>query len=120
LSDAKEHFPELKLAAFYGDEITRWDALHRPAHTVVWATEQVADNIELLKQVRFDMCTFDESSKIKNYSTKIAQAARDLSVTIPSWYNLSATPAPNGKHEYYTQMMCLDPYVFSPRAHALC
>jgi SNF2 family DNA or RNA helicase len=114
LSDAKEHFPELKLAAFYGDEITRWDALHRPAHIVVWATEQVADNIELLKQVKFDMCTLDESSKIKNYSTKIAQAARDLSVTIPSWYNLSATPAPNGKHEYYTQMMCLDPYVFSP------
>ena len=27
---------------------------------------------------------------------------------------MSATPAPNGEEEYYTQMMCLDPYVFSP------
>jgi len=50
---------------------------------------------------------------MKNYNTQIAKATLELSATIPSWYNLSATPAPNGKHEYYIQMRCLDPYVFS-------
>ncbi len=113
LGDAATHFPELKLTAVYGDAANRQKAMNTPAHIVVWATEHVANNIATLKQVHFDCCVFDESSKLKNHRTEIAKAARELSLTIPSWYNLSATPAPNGKHEYYTQMMCLDPYVFS-------
>jgi SNF2 family DNA or RNA helicase len=114
LDDAAEYFPMLKVAAFYGDAKQQQKALNTPAHVVIWATSQVAANVELLKSLRFDMCVFDESSKIKSYKTKIAKASRALSMTIPSWYNLSATPAPNGKEEYYTQMMCLDPYVFDP------
>lgn len=113
LNDAAEHFPELKLTAIYGDAANRYEALFKPAHIVLWATEQVANNLDMLKKIHFDCCVFDESSKIKSHRTQIAAAARELSLTIPSWYNLSATPAPNGKHEYYTQMMCLDPYVFS-------
>ncbi len=112
LGDAKQ-FPELRIAAFYGDIGQREQALKTPAHIILWATEQVASNIDLLKAVKFDTCVFDESSKLKNHKSKIAEAARDLSTTIPSWYNLSATPAPNGHHEYYTQMMCVDPYSFS-------
>ena len=118
LDDAKRYFPELKVVAFYGDAYKRNQALTQPAHVVLWATEHVAPNIDLLTSLHFHTCIFDESSKIKNYKTKIAEAARKLSLTIPSWYNLSATPAPNGEHEYYSQMMCLDPYVFSPaRTH---
>lgn len=114
LDDAERYFPELRIAAFYGDPEQRQRALQTPAHIIIWATEQVANNLDALKVINFHTCIFDESSKLKNYSTKIAEATRELSVTIPYWYNLSATPAPNGKHEYYTQMMCLDSYVFSP------
>lgn len=113
LSDARK-FPELKLSAYYGGQKQRQEALQRPAHIVIWATEHVADNIDILKLAKFNTCIFDESSKIKNYRAKISQAARELSLHIPSWYSLSATPAPNNESEYYTQMMCLDPYVFSP------
>ncbi len=113
LDDAKQHFPELKVVAFYGDVYQRETAIRTPAHIVLWATEQVAANLELLSNIHFDTCVFDESSKLKNHQTAIAEATRDLSLTIPSWYNLSATPAPNGHHEYYTQMMCVDPYVFN-------
>lgn len=118
LNDATKHFPQLKIAAVYGDAANRFEALHKPAHIVIWSTEQVASNMDILSKLKFDCCVFDESSKIKDYSTKIAAAAQELSLLIPSWYNLSATPAPNGKHEYYTQMMCLDPYVFcTARTH---
>ena len=112
VNDAKR-FPELKIAAYYGSPNQRKEALSTPAHIVIWAANHVAKNIELLSSGIFSTCIFDESSKIKNHSTEIAKAARKLSLTIPSWYNLSATPAPNGEHEYYTQMMCLDPCVFS-------
>ena len=113
LSDARE-FPSLRLVAFYGDIRQRDKALVTPAHIVLWATEHVAKNIELLKLIDFDVCIFDESSKLKNYRTEIAAATVELSKHIPSWYNLSATPAPNGLHEYYTQMLCVDQCVFSP------
>lgn len=113
LKDAAENFPELRISAFYGDAGKRYEALFKPAHIVIWATEHVAENLELLKKINFHTCVFDESSKMKNYNTQIAKATLELSGTIPSWYNLSATPAPNGKHEYYIQMRCLDPYVFS-------
>lgn len=111
LLDAK-HFPELKVSAYYGGQKQRQEALNRPAHILLWATEHVAENLEILKAAKFHTCIFDESSKIKNYRTQIAKAAVELSVYIPYWYNLSATPAPNNESEYYTQMMCLDPYVF--------
>ena len=114
LDDAAKYFPELKIVAFYGDAAKRARALNEPAHIIIWATEHVANYIDVLKAVEFHTCVFDESSKLKNYKTKIAEATRELSLTIPSWYNLSATPAPNGEYEYYTQMRCLDPYVFSP------
>ena len=113
LDDAAKYFPELKVAAVYGDVYKRAKAMSQPAHIILWATEHVAQYIDVLKAAKFHTCIFDESSKIKNYKTKIAAAARELSLAIPSWYNLSATPAPNGEHEYYTQMLCLDPYVFS-------
>lgn len=114
LDDASKYFPELKIAAFYGEVNKRIQALQQPAHIILWATEHVANYLDMLKAIEFHTCIFDESSKIKNYKTNIAKAARELSLTIPSWYNLSATPAPNGEYEYYIQMLCLDPYVFSP------
>ena len=113
LKDASEHFPELRVVAYYGDEKKKHEALTTPAHIVLWSTEQVANTVDILLAANFNTCIFDESSKVKSYKTEIAKAMRKLALTIPSWYNLSATPAPNGEHEYYTQMMCLDPYVFN-------
>lgn len=113
LKDAKE-FPELKVQAYYKDAATKSAALQQPSHIIIWSLGMFADSIDMLKAIKFDICFFDESSKLKNYSSKTSKAALALSGTIPSWYNLSATPAPNGEHEYYTQMRIIDPYSFSP------
>lgn len=117
LSDAKQ-FPELKVVAYYKNEKQKLQALTTPSHIVLWSLGTFVDNLELLKKIKFDMVIFDESSKLKNHRSATAKAALELSETVPSWYNLSATPAPNGEHEYYIQMRCVDPYCFnSARTH---
>lgn len=117
LGDVK-HFPELKVEAYYSNDTAKYNAIHNPAHIIIWATNLVADNIELLKALKFDYCFFDESSALKNHSSKISDAALDLSGTTTYWYLLSATPAPNNESEYYTQLRTIDPYCFDPfRTH---
>lgn len=113
LSDAKV-FPQLKVEAYYKDDKTKRAALENPCHIIIWPAGMLAQHVEFLKRIGFDMCIFDESSSLKSYRTQLAQAALDLSGTIPYWYNLSATPAPNNLFEYYVQMRTVDPYSFSP------
>lgn len=117
LEDAKA-FPKLKVVAFYGNDKQKQVALHTPCHVIVWSTGMVASNIELIKQCHFDMCFFDESSALKNHRSQISKLMLDYCLTVPYWYNLTATPAPNGEDEYYVQMRTVDPYIFNPlRVH---
>ena len=113
LSDA-EAFPQLKVVAFYGSEKEKQHALHTPSHIVLWSTGMAVNYMDLIKRIGFDMCFFDESSKLKSYKSQTAQAIVDYSQYVEYWYNLSATPAPNGEYEYYMQMKTVDPYAFSP------
>jgi SNF2 family DNA or RNA helicase len=118
LRDAADKFPMLKVVAYYGDDKQKQIALNTPAHVVLWSEGMFLDNVEQLKQCKFDMCFFDESSKLKSYKSKVSECALEYSITVPSWYNLSATPAPNGKQEYYVQMRTVDPYSLNPtRGH---
>lgn len=109
--DAKQ-FPQLKVAAYYGDSIDKANALRTPCHIMLWSMEIAADCLNMLKAAKFDLCFVDESSKLKNRKSKISEAMLELSREIPRWYCLSATPAPNGEYEYYTQIKCIDPYAF--------
>lgn len=113
LEDAR-YFPQLKIVAFYGNEDSKMAALRQPSHIVLWSTGMAVNYLELIKQCKFDMCFFDESSKLKSHRNKISQAMMDYCLTVPYWYNLSATPAPNGEYEYYTQIRTVDPYAFNP------
>lgn len=112
LADAK-HFPELKVAAYYKDDKTKRAALSQPTHVLIWSEGMFASALKFIEAIGFDMCIFDESSKLKSYKSQVSKAAIDLSLHIPSWYNLSATPAPNGEWEYFVQMQTVDPYLFS-------
>lgn len=117
LEDAKQ-FPELKVVAFYGDDNKKWEALQQPSHVVIWSSGMIGSYFELIKNIKFDMCFFDESSAMKSHRSKVSQMMMEYSITVPYWYNLSATPAPNGEHEYYVQMRAVDPYAFNPaRTH---
>lgn len=114
LKDASDWFPRLKIVAYYGTPEQRYTAFNTPAHIVIWATNHVVPNLAILKECGFDTCFFDESSAAKSHSSKISEAVLELSQCIPSWYNLSATPAPNDESEYYVQMRALDAYCFNP------
>lgn len=113
LSDAQV-FPQLKVEAYYKNDACKRAALENPSHVIIWPAGMVAQHLEFLKRIGFDMCIFDESSSLKSPRTQLSQAALELSGTIPYWYNLSATPAPNSLYEYYIQMRTVDPYSFSP------
>ncbi len=52
----------------------------------------------------------DESSSMKNKSSKFSKAIVDFSRNCDRLYLLSGTPAPNGAHEYYRQIQSLDYY----------
>lgn len=112
LADAK-HFPELKIAAYYKDDKTKRTALAQPTHVLIWSEGMFASALKFIETIGFDICFFDESSKLKSHKSQVSKAAIDLSLMIPSWYNLSATPAPNGEWEYFVQMQTVDPYLFS-------
>ena len=117
LEDAKQ-FPELKVVAFYGNSNDKILALQQPSHVVIWSSGIISNYFELIKSIKFDMCFFDESSAMKSHRSKVSQMMMEYSLTVPYWYNLSATPAPNGEHEYYVQMRTVDPYAFNPaRTH---
>lgn len=112
LEDSQQ-FP-MKVAAYYGDARRKADALSTPCHIMLWSTGMVVNEIELIQRCKFDMVILDESSKCKSRTTKLAQALMDYATTVPYWYNLSATPAPNGEYEYFAQMQFVDRYMFNP------
>ncbi len=112
INDAKM-FPNLKVAAYYGTAANKYEALHTPCHVMLWSMGLAVDSLELIKAAKFDLCFIDESSKLKSHRAQISKAMLELSLHIPKWYCLSATPAPNGEQEYYTQIKTIDPYAFS-------
>lgn len=117
LSDAK-YFPELRVSAYYKDAKTKAATLQSNYNVLLFSIEQTVHNAELIEKLGFNMAFFDESSKLKSHKSQISHYIRKYSQTVEYFYLLSATPAPNGYHEYYTQMMCLDPFIFpSARTH---
>lgn len=99
------------VGAFYKDEKQRQQV--EASNPDIWlvSTEQIIKYYDRLPK-DFDLCFFDESSKLKSHKTQISKFMLDFSKHVHYMYMLSATPAPNGEHEYYVQMRCLDPYIF--------
>lgn len=50
-----------------------------------------------------------ESSALKNHRSQTTLACLHLSQHMDEVYLLSGTPAPNGAHEYWAQLMCVHP-----------
>ena len=112
LEDSKQ-FP-MKVAAYYGDARHKAAALRTPCHIMLWSTGMVVTEINLIRACKFDMVILDESSKCKSRTTQLAKTLLDYADTVKYWYNLSATPAPNGEEEYFAQMQFVDKYLFNP------
>lgn len=113
LSDAAavQCIHSFSVGAFYKNEKQRQEVINTNPDIWLVSTEQIVKHYADLPK-DFDLCFFDESSKLKSHKTQISKFMLDFSQTVQYMYLLSATPAPNGEHEYYTQMRCLDPYIF--------
>ena len=60
----------------------------------------------------WDMLVFDEASRLKCRTTKIAKAVYEMSKRVKSVYLLSGNLAPNSEEEYFSPIRCLDETVF--------
>lgn len=91
----------------------RTDAiLDQRNHIVVINPENLRKHVQDIANAGFTRVCFDESSKLKDPSSQVSEATVRISQKVPEFYCFSGTPAPNGDHEYYTQMRCINPRAF--------
>ena len=74
--------------------------------------ESFVRNIEFYKTLGVKGLIVDESSILKNYSSKISKAVREFADTCKYVYLLSGKPAPNNTMEYFSQMKVVAPNDF--------
>lgn len=74
--------------------------------------ESFTRNLEFYKSLGVNGLIVDESSILKNYSSKISKCVRDFADTCKYVYLLSGKPAPNNTMEYFSQMKVVAPNDF--------
>lgn len=84
---------------------------------VVINPENLRKHAKEIANAGFRRVCFDESSKLKNPESQVSQAAVQISKHVKEFYCFSGTPAPNGDHEYFVQMQCVNPHAFGSSWH---
>lgn len=111
LDDAPRFFPDLKVVNCHANtKEKRLKAINTEATLYLTNTESFVKYKPYFDKMNFTGCFVDESSDLKSNSSKISEAMVDFAQTVKRFYLLSGTPAPNGEHEYYTQMRAIDYY----------
>ena len=75
---------------------------------------------EFMEKYKFDSLIVDESSVLKNPSSRTFKSIYYLSKKMKNVYLLSGKPAPNTELEYYSQMKIVSPDVFSMDYSKFC
>jgi len=110
-----KRFTALTLQIVYGGRIQRlaaYDAEAAPFFTLCNYEQIVADSLDLNERLRPDIVVLDEAQRIKNWSTKTAQAVKRLRSRYA--FVLTGTPVENRIDELYSIVDFLDPQVFGP------
>lgn len=117
--DPEKWFPEHAVAVIAGlSAPKRTAAILDPANDIVVVNpENLRKHVKDIIQAGFTRVLFDESSKLKDPTSQVSEAAVRISEHVREFYCFSGTPAPNGDHEYFTQMRCIDPSVFGHSFH---
>ena len=63
------------------------------SHNLAWLVKNYAS------RWAFDFIVIDESSRIKNPTSKVSKAAHKIGANVPWIFCLTATPIPNGYHD---------------------
>lgn len=111
LADCETFFPNEKMIVLHHSLKTKRIAkFKQPGNIYIINTESVASYLPYIKNMGFEGIIFDESSSLKNPSSKTTKAVLELSQLVNRWYPMSGSPAPNGEYEYYAQLKSLDHY----------
>jgi hypothetical protein len=106
-------FTDLPLRLVFGSRPARLRAYADPVFFTVTNYEQmVADALEVNQRLRPDVVILDEAQRIKNWSTKTAQAIKRLRSRYA--FVLTGTPIENRIDELHSLMDFLDPSVLGP------
>lgn len=107
--DIKKFAPEVKVVICHDkSKAKRLEKIQQDANIYIINTESFVSYIEYFNGVT--RLILDESSSMKNKSSKFSKAVVDFSRTADRLYLLSGTPAPNGAYEYYRQIQAIDYY----------
>jgi len=108
-------FTALSLRIVYGNRLARlahYAADDAPFFTLVNYEQVVPDTLEINTRLRPDIVVLDEAQRIKNWTTKTAQAVKRLRSRYA--FVLTGTPLENRIDELYSLVDYLDPRVFGP------
>jgi hypothetical protein len=108
-----QRFTRLSYRLVFGPHRERLQALQHPSFfTIVNYEQMVRDALEVNRLLHPEIVVLDEAQRIKNWSTKTAQAIKRLQSRYA--FVLSGTPIENRIDELYSIVDFLDPTVFGP------
>ncbi|MCU0723022.1 MAG: SNF2-related protein, partial [Planctomycetes bacterium] len=106
-------FTDLPFELVYGPLRERAKRYAGPAFFFLANYEQVVRDVRDINEILApDIIVLDEAQRIKNWSTKTAQAVKRLAS--PYAFVLTGTPLENRIDEIYSIVQFLDPHVFGP------
>lgn len=107
--DFAKFAPDVKISICHATtKKKRLEKIHEDANVYLINTESFVNYQEYFNGIT--RMIIDESSSMKNKSSKFSKAIVEFSRTCDRLYLLSGTPAPNGAHEYYRQIQSIDYY----------
>jgi SNF2 family DNA or RNA helicase len=109
-----EHFPQLKAVVCWANSAAKRRRLIQTpgADVLILNFEAFKTHAADLLEAGVTRLIIDEASKLKSPKSQISNAAFAFSQRVESVYLLSGTPAPNGAHEYFALMRCIDANLF--------
>jgi len=113
MGGANPRFTDLPLQLVFGLRPRRLQAYENaPFFTIVNYEQMVRDALEVNERLRPEIVVLDEAQRIKNWSTKTAQAVKRLRSRYA--FILTGTPIENRIDEIHSLMDFLDPSVLGP------
>lgn len=109
---AKIHRPEVNVVVLEGSTEEKELLLLRKADVYVINYESAWRIYDALCSIKWGFMVLDESTRIKNRSTKQAKAIIKLGGIASRRYILTGTPSPNSPLELFNQIKFLDPNIF--------
>lgn len=107
--DFAKFTPDIKISICHANtKKKRLERIHQEADVYLINTESFVNYQEYFVDIK--NVIIDESSSMKNKSSKFSKAIVEYSRNCDRLYLLSGTPAPNGAHEYYRQIQAIDYY----------